>query len=103
MRGFLAVFEREILERRVLPVAALGFGLMAAVLPLVPGFRMGGFSPAEVRGSIALGLCLLLSTLTALFLGGSVLTSDLLERRMGFYFSRPLSGWALWSGKAAAA
>jgi hypothetical protein len=103
MRGFLAVFERELTERRVLAVAALGFGLVAAALPLVPGFRVGGFSPAEVRGSIALGFCLLLSTLTALFLGGSVLASDLLERRMGFYFARPLSGWALWSGKIVAA
>lgn len=103
MRGFLAVFEREITERRMLALAALGFGLVAAAIPLLPGLRVGGFSPAEVRGSIALGFCLILSTLTALFLGGSILASDLLERRMGFYFARPLSGWALWGGKIAAA
>lgn len=103
MRGFLAVFEREIVERRVLAIAALGFGLVAVAIPLLPGSRAGGISPAEMRGSVALGFCVLLSTLTALFLGGSILASDLLERRMGFYFARPLSGWALWSGKIAAA
>ena len=103
MRGFLAVFERELAERRLLPLAALVFGLIAAALPLMPGFLVGGLTPPEVRGGAALGFALLLSMLTAVFLGGSVLASDLLERRMGFYFARPLSGWALWSGKTAAA
>lgn len=103
MRGFLAVFERELAERRILAVAALGFGLIAVALPLMPGLQVGGLTPLEVRGGVALGFSLLMSLLTAVFLGGSVLASDLLERRMGFYFSRPLSGWALWSGKIAAA
>lgn len=103
MRGFFAVFERELAERRLLAAAALGFGVLAAALPLVPGFQKGGLTDAEVRGGVALGLALILSSLTAVFLGGSVLASDLLQRRLGFYFSRPLSGWALWTGKMAAA
>jgi hypothetical protein len=103
MRGFLAVFEREVAERRLLAVAALAFGLIAVAVPLVPGLHKGGLTPSDVRGGVALGFALLLSTLTAVFLGGSVLVSDLLERRMGFYFARPLSGWALWLGKTAAA
>ena len=102
MRGFLAVFERELAERRVLAVAALAFGLIAVAVPLLPGSRAGGLAVSEVRGGVALAFALLLSALTALFLGGSVLASDLLERRMGFYFARPLSGWALWAGKIAA-
>lgn len=102
MRGFLAVFERELTERRLLAIAALGFGLIAAALPLVPGVQAGGLTPEDVRGGVALGFALLLSTLSAVFLGGSVLASDLLERRMGFYFARPLSGWTLWLGKVAA-
>lgn len=103
MKGFLAVFERELAERRLLAAAALGFGLLAALLPLVPGFQKGGLTDAELRGGVALGLALILSSLTAVFLGGSVLASDLLQRRLGFYFSRPLSAWALWAGKVAAA
>ncbi len=103
MRGFLAVFRRELTERRLLAAAALAFGLLAVILPVVPGFRLGGMTLPEVRGGVALGFALLLSTLTAVFLGGSVLASDLLERRMSFYFARPLSGWTLWAGKIAAA
>lgn len=103
MKGFLAVFGRELAERRLLAAAALGFGVLAAVLPLVPGIQKGGLTDAEVRGGVALGLALILSSLTAVFLGGSVLASDLLQRRLGFYFSRPLSAWALWAGKVAAA
>ncbi|HEV2856229.1 MAG TPA: hypothetical protein VHC97_25795 [Thermoanaerobaculia bacterium] len=103
MKVFLAVFERELVERRMLAAAALAFGLFAVAVPLIPGFAKGGLTAAEVRGGVAIGFALLLSTLTAVFLGGSILASDLLERRMGFYFSRPLSGWMLWAGKIAAA
>lgn len=103
MRGFLAVFERELTERRLLAVAALSFGLIAVAVPLMPGVEVGGLTPPEVRGGVALGFAFLMSLLTAVFLGGSVLASDLLERRMGFYFARPLSGWSLWAGKVAAA
>lgn len=103
MRGFLAVFERELVERRLLAVASLAFGLIAVAVPLMPGIQVGGLTPPEVRGGAALGFALVMSLLTAVFLGGSVLASDLLERRMGFYFARPLSGWSLWSGKIAAA
>jgi len=103
MRGFLAVFERELAERRLLAAAALGFGVVAVVVPLLPGFQRGGSTLAELRGGMALVLAMILSALTAVYLGGSVLASDLLERRLGFYFARPLSGWALWAGKIAAA
>ena len=41
--------------------------------------------------------------MTAILLGGSVIARDLAERRLGFYFSRPLAGWEIWAGKLAAA
>jgi hypothetical protein len=103
MRGFLAVFERELTERRLLFVMALSLGVVAVALPLLPGFHQGGTTVAELRGGVALALAVVLSALTAVYLGGSVLASDLLERRLSFYFARPLSGWALWAGKVAAA
>jgi hypothetical protein len=86
MKGFLAVFERELAERRLLAAMALGFGVVAVVLPLLPGFQKSGSTVAELRGGLAFALA-----------------SDLVERRLGFYFARPLSGWALWSGKIVAA
>ncbi|HET9225871.1 MAG TPA: hypothetical protein VFR31_04350, partial [Thermoanaerobaculia bacterium] len=50
-----------------------------------------------------LALSLIASFVLALVLGATVLARDLAERRMGFYFSRPLPGWAIWGGKLAAA
>jgi hypothetical protein len=101
MRGFLAVFEREIVERRLLLAAALVLGLVPLLAPLLPG--MPPARPAELRSGTALGLALVLTFALALLLGGSVITRDLAERRLGFYFARPLSGTAIWAGKLAAA
>jgi hypothetical protein len=103
MRGFAAVLGRELFERRLLALVALFLGLAAVALPLLPGFRPGGVPVADVQGGMAFGFALLLTLLMALFLGGSIIASDLAERRLGFYFSRPLPGWAVWAGKMAAA
>jgi hypothetical protein len=101
MRGFVAVFEREIVERRLLPLAALVLGLVPLAAPLLPGLPAA--SPAEMRSGVAMGLALVVSFVLAMFLGGSVIARDLGERRLGFYFARPLSGGAIWAGKLAAA
>lgn len=103
MRGFAAILQREIFERRLLGLLALALGVMATVLPLIPGFRPGGVRVADLQGGLALGLALLLMMILALFLGGSIVAGDLAERRLGFYFSRPLPGWTIWAGKLAAA
>jgi hypothetical protein len=101
LRGFAAVFEREIVERRLLPLAALVLGLVPLAAPLLPG--MPSSPPALVRSGVALGLALIVSIVLAVLLGGSVIARDLGERRLGFYFARPLSGGAIWAGKLAAA
>lgn len=103
MRGFAAVLGRELFERRLLGVVAGALGMAAVALPLMPGFKPGGVALADVQGGMAFGFALLLTVLMALFLGGSIVASDLAERRLGFYFARPLPGWAIWSGKMAAA
>jgi hypothetical protein len=101
MRGFAAVFEREIVERRMLALLALGLGLVPLAAPWLPG--VGHENPAELRSAMALALGLGLSAVTAILLGGSVISRDLAERRLGFYFARPLAGWEIWAGKLAAA
>ncbi|HEY4594610.1 MAG TPA: hypothetical protein VIJ61_19485 [Thermoanaerobaculia bacterium] len=103
MRGFAAILRREIFERRLLGLLTPALGLIAVLLPLVPGFRPGGVAVADLQGGLALVLALVLTVILALFLGGSIVAGDLAERRLGFYFSRPLSGWAIWAGKMAAA
>jgi len=56
-----------------------------------------------VRAGTALALCLVVTVVLALTLGATVIAGDLSERRLGFYFSRPLAGWAIWAGKMAGA
>ncbi|HEY0781374.1 MAG TPA: hypothetical protein VGE98_02885, partial [Thermoanaerobaculia bacterium] len=58
---------------------------------------------SEARGAMALGVGLTISVVLALAFGATILGRDLSERRLGFYFSRPLASWAIWSGKLAAA
>ncbi|HTG32374.1 MAG TPA: hypothetical protein VLB76_05545 [Thermoanaerobaculia bacterium] len=101
MRGFAAVFGREVAERRMLALLAFGLGLVPLAAPWMPG--VGRENPAELRSALALVLGLGLSAVTAILLGGSVISRDLAERRLGFYFSRPLAGWEIWAGKLAAA
>ncbi len=103
MRGFVAILRREVFERRLVGLLALALGVIATVLPLIPGFRPGGVRVADLQGGLALGLALLLTMILAFFLGSSIVAGDLAERRLGFYFSRPLPGWTIWAGKLAAA
>ncbi|HEV7518079.1 MAG TPA: hypothetical protein VGR07_17405 [Thermoanaerobaculia bacterium] len=95
MRGFAAVFRREIAERRLLFWTGL-LGFFPFLLPFAP------LGTGELRSEAAFGLGIVASAVLALGLGTSIVARDLAERRLGFYFSRPLSGWAIWAGKLGA-
>jgi hypothetical protein len=101
VRGFLAVLRREVEERRLLLLAAVAAGFFPFVLPYLPGFE--GRDPADVRGGAALALAVVVAGVLSLGLGATVIAGDLAERRLGFYFARPVAGWALWGGKLAGA
>lgn len=99
MSATLVIFTRELREKSrlflvCLVMAAVPF--LATLLPSARGQRadviaiVGGFLAA----SIGLGV--------ALAMGNSVLSRDLAERRMSFYFAKPVRPGALWLGKAAA-
>ena len=96
MKAFVTVLRRELAERRLILVAALLLGIVPLVVPLLP---IEGYRGPDLRSGTALALATIASTLLALVLGGSVLARDLGERRLGFYFARPLPGWAIWAGK----
>jgi hypothetical protein len=99
MRGFAAVFGREIAERRLLVLLGIA-GLVPLLLPFVVP---SAFGAADLRAIAAYVLAGVVAAVLALGLGGSVLARDAAERRLGFYFARPLSGGAIWGGKLAAA
>ena len=100
MRGFVAVVERELVERRLLAVVALVAGLLPFLVPFVSNARH--LDPVDLRSGAALAFGMTFTVIVAIVLGASVIAGDLAERRLGFYFSRPLSGWAVWAGKVAA-
>ncbi|HYG61760.1 MAG TPA: hypothetical protein VEL74_04210 [Thermoanaerobaculia bacterium] len=100
MRALTAIFQRELMERRLLLGAALLLGLVPLLVPVLP--RLGSGTLSELRGGLALALAATFGGVVALILGGSVIARDLAERRISFYFSRPLPGWTIWAGKLAA-
>lgn len=101
MRGFAAVFRREVAERwRLFPAA----GLLSLVPLLLPLFAASWRQDAAfMRSATGVMLGLASSGVLALILGSSIVARDLADRRLGFYFARPLAGWAIWAGKMAAA
>ncbi len=101
MSGVWAVLARETNERRSVMLAALAFGL----LPLVAGAAAGvaRWGGADVRDDLALVVGLAFPLATAVAVGTSVVGRDVAERRLGFYFARPLSGFGIWAGKTLAA
>lgn len=99
MRGLTAVLRHEIAERRLLLLASPLLGL----LPLAAPLMSAGPAGAELRDTEAVFLALALSGLSALLLGASAVGADLASRRLAFFFSRPLTGGAVWAGKLGAA
>ena len=95
LQGLWAVLCREIAERRLLLLAAALVGLVPLAVPFLPG--VAAPDPGEIRTGTALALCLVVTAVLALTLGATVIAGDLSERRLGFYFSRPLAGWAIWA------
>lgn len=97
MRGFLAVLVREVEERWLLLAGAAAVGFVPLLVPFLPGVQSG--LAAEFRAGTALALCLTVAAVLAVTLGASVIAGELSERRLGFYFARPIAGWAVWAGK----
>jgi hypothetical protein len=97
MRRVLLVAEREIVDKKVVFAAALGAGVVALAAPLLPGVIRG--SAVDARNTMALVFAATFALAVALLYGASCIARDLRERRLSFYFSRPLPAASLWAGK----
>ena len=103
MTGTLTIAARELRERAFVFITA-------AMLSLVP-FAVA-FFPSSTRSSGGpLSVIMMIGTITAVgftialsvMLGGSMVTRELAEKRLSFYFSKPVSPSAIWFGKLAGA
>ena len=101
MRGFVAVAYREIEQRRNVLAAAIVAAVLPFLAPLLPAVRHD--AAAEVRFYTAAFLAFAFAAGLSLLLGTTAIGSDLSQRRLGFYFSRPIGASAIWTGKIAAA
>lgn len=96
MRGALAIAAREIAERKLVFFGAFLAGLLPLGLPLLPAF------PGDAHHARSVAMLLLATAITAafpLFFGATMLASDISEKRLAFYFSRPLPATSIWAGK----
>lgn len=98
---FLAVVLRELAERRLVFAAAFLLGLMPLCAPWLPFTQH--YAQDEVMGMTAFGVQVGFCCFLALMLGSALFSGDLVERRLGFYYARPISSLALWGGKLTAA
>lgn len=101
MKAFAAVFTREVFARRlVFPVA-----LAAGFVPIVGSLVYGWSTPDAADGRVLVGFVAAsaLSIAFALLLGASVIVGETSEKRISFFFTRPIPAAAIWGGKILAA
>jgi len=101
MTHALAIARRDLAERTSVFIAAAVLAVLPFVLTLVPG--ISSFSRVDVITTMGTLLAVGFTLGLALVLGVTMIGRDLTEKRMSFYFSKPLSAPAIWFGKLAAA
>ncbi|HEX3107483.1 MAG TPA: hypothetical protein VHU41_00210 [Thermoanaerobaculia bacterium] len=101
MSHILAIARREIEERAFVFVAAIAMALVSLVVLVIPH---GTFADRH-GGVVILGSVLGVSFTwaLALILGATLVGRELSEKRLSFYFTRPVSASAIWFGKLIAA
>ena len=101
MNATLAIMVRDIAARRELFLLAVVVAVMISLLPLLP--HIVEYEKTDVR-TVASGVgALAFGCIFALLFGATIFGNDLSEGRLGFFFSRPVSGFAIWWGRLLAA
>jgi ABC-type transport system involved in multi-copper enzyme maturation permease subunit len=100
MNTAILVASRELRDRTRLFVVAIALSLIPFLVAAMPGARSHrGMAIATIAAFLAFAYPAAL----ALALGMSTIGRELTEKRLSFYFSKPISPAAIWIGKAVAA
>lgn len=101
MSGTLTIAARELRERSFVFVTAAVMALVPFIAATLPTMRSAGplLVILVIGGITAAGFTLALS----IVLGGSLVARELAEKRLSFYFSKPVSASSIWFGKIAGA
>jgi ABC-type transport system involved in multi-copper enzyme maturation permease subunit len=100
VKGTLAIALREFWEKRFVLIAAAVLATTPFLLTLIPTMR--NYDARQVIVTTAAFLSVGFALGLAIVLGATVVTRDLTERRLSFYFARPVSPAAIWFGKMGA-
>jgi hypothetical protein len=95
----MTIAARELRERSRLLIFAAALAVLPFIAAVLPGSRANRI---DVIAAVSSFLALALPLAAAAGLGASTIVRDLVERRLSFYFSKPVSPAAIWLGKAAA-
>jgi hypothetical protein len=101
MNHTLAIARREIAEKRFALAAPAASALIIMLLPLLPHVRQNVWREIYAVGSAIITVTF--TTGIALILGASIVGRELSDRRLSFYFAKPVSAQAIWLGKLIAA
>lgn len=97
MSHVITLAARELREKRMTLLIMLCLGLVPVLVPLLPKMRQIGST--DVRDVFVIALLIMLPAGIAIIFGSTVIGRDLQERRLGFYFARPVPAIAIWGGK----
>jgi hypothetical protein len=96
MKGTLAVAAREIAERKLVFLGAFVAGFFPLGFPLLPVLRGNAH---DARSAAMLLLATMIAVAFPLVFGATILVGDIAQKRLAFYFSRPLPAASIWAGK----
>lgn len=99
MRTAWIIAAREVREKARLFVICAVLAVVPFAATLLPGTRVNGPATIALVGGF---LATILGLGIAATMGVSTVTRDLAEKRMSFYFTKPVGAAALWIGKASA-
>ncbi len=100
MKALVAIAAAEVRQRWTVLAAALLAGMLALAVPLFSA--LGKRDVREARELAALVFAAAFALGVAAVVGAGMITRELIERRHGFLFSRPLPARAIWGGKVLA-
>ena len=100
MSAAIALFTRELRGRTRLFLSCAVLAVVPFLAALLPAARAHQDDVIAMVGGF---LAIIVGAAVALAMGGSVIMRDLAERRMSFWFAKPVHPAALWFGKASAA
>jgi hypothetical protein len=100
MNGTLVVAARDFREKWTVFIAALVAGFVALVVPFFS--TVGARNARDARDLMALIFAGAFAFGVAVVGGAGMINRELVERRHGFLFARPLSAAAIWGGKVLA-